>query len=214
MIQFIQNLIENDFIATSVLSFVPLIELKGGIIFARGVEINAVLSFLLAYFGSTVAFFPVFFLFVPVLNLLKKIKWFSALADKIELFFKEKAERAYGKAEKGKKARSEIFYKTLGVFLFVAIPLPMTGVWTGTVIAVFLGLKFKNAILPVVAGNLTAGVIISVLAEIIIALSPNVTVAGDILNYVLYGLFILAAALFIFVIVKILRKKKNTVEEK
>ena len=101
MIQFIQNLIENDFIATSVLSFVPLIELKGGIIFARGVEINAVLSFLLAYFGSTVAFFPVFFLFVPVLNLLKKIKWFSALADKIELFFKEKAERAYGKAEKG-----------------------------------------------------------------------------------------------------------------
>ena len=49
----------------------------------------------------------------------------------------------------------------LGVFVFIAIPLPMTGVWTGTAIAVFLGLKFRQVILPVLGGNLVAGLIIS-----------------------------------------------------
>ena len=85
----------------------------------------------------------------------------------------------------------------------------MTGVWTGTAVAVFLGMKFKDAVLPVMIGNLVAGAIISVLAEIIVA------VWGDlkILDYVLYGLFALAAIMLAIVIIKILRKK-NTAEEK
>ena len=215
MVEFIQNLIGNDKIATVILSFIPLIELKGGIIFARGAALSGLTSFLLAYVGSTAAFFPVFFLLVPVLKLLKKINGFNAFADKTELYFKEKAESALKKAEKnGKAARSETFYKMFGAFIFVAIPLPMTGVWTGTAVAVFLGLNFKDAVLPVVVGNLVAGAIISVLAEIIIALSPDVFTAGRILNGVLYGLFALAAIILIVFIVKILRKKKITAEEK
>ncbi|MBQ6727336.1 MAG: small multi-drug export protein [Clostridia bacterium] len=210
MVEFIQNLIGNDKIATLIMSFIPLIELKGGIIFARGASLNFFESFGLSYFGSTVAFIPVFFLLVPILNLLKKIKWFNAFADKIELFFKDKADNALKKAEKsGKKAHTEKFYKILGTFIFVAIPLPMTGVWTGTAVAVFLGLKFKDAVLPVVIGNFIAGAIISVLAEIILAASGNLAI----LDYVLYGLFALAAVMLILVIVKISLKKK-TAEEK
>lgn len=210
MVEFIQNLIGNDRIATLIMSLVPLIELKGGIIFARGAALNFFESFGLAYVGSTIAFIPVFFLLVPILNLLKKIKWFNAFADKIELFFKDKADNALKKAEKsGKKAHTEKFYKILGTFIFVAIPLPMTGVWTGTAVAVFLGLKFKDAILPVVIGNFIAGAIISVLAEIILAASGNLAI----LDYVLYGLFALAAVMLILVIVKISLKKK-TAEEK
>ncbi len=211
MVEFIQNLIGNDKIATLIMSFIPLIELKGGIIFARGASLNFLESFGLAYIGSTVAFIPVFFLLVPILNLLKKLKWFAAFADKIETYFKDKANGALIKAEKsGKKARSEKFYKMLGTFIFVAIPLPMTGVWTGTAVAVFLNLKFKDAILPVFIGNFVAGAIISVLAEIILALSASLVV----LDYVLYGLLALAAVLLVIVIVKILRKKKITAEEK
>ena len=210
MVEFIQNLIGDDKIATLIMSFIPLIELKGGIIFARGASLNFFESFGLSYLGSTVAFIPVFFLLVPILNLLKKIKWFNAFADKIELFFKDKADAALKKAEKsGKKAHTEKFYKILGTFIFVAIPLPMTGVWTGTAVAVFLGLKFKDAILPVVIGNFIAGAIISVLAEIILNLSGNLAI----LDYVLYGLFALAAIMLILVIVKISLKKK-TAEEK
>ena len=211
MVDFISNLIGNGKIATAILSFIPLIELKGGIIFARGVGLNFFESFALSYLGSTIAFVPVFFLLVPILNLLKKIKWFKTFADKIELYFKDKAANALKKAEKsGKKARTEKFYKILGTFIFVAIPLPMTGVWTGTAVAVFLNLKFKDAILPVVIGNFIAGTIISVLAEIILAASGNLVV----LDYVLYGLFVLAAVLFIVALVKILRKKKSTAENK
>ena len=211
MVGFIQNLIGNDKIATLLMSFIPLIELKGGIIFARGAGLGFFESFFLSYLGSTIAFIPVFFLLVPILNLLKKIKWFKAFADKIELFFKDKAAGALIKAEKsGKKARTETFYKMLGTFIFVAIPLPMTGVWTGTAVAVFLNLKFKDAILPVVVGNFIAGAIISVLAEIILALSGNLIV----LDYVLYGLFALAAIMLIIAIIKISRKKKSTAEEK
>ena len=195
MVGFIQNLIGNDKIATLLMSFIPLIELKGGIIFARGAGLGFFESFFLSYLGSTIAFIPVFFLLVPILNLLKKIKWFKAFADKIELFFKDKAAGALIKAEKsGKKARTETFYK----------------MWTGTAVAVFLNLKFKDAILPVVVGNFIAGAIISVLAEIILALSGNLIV----LDYVLYGLFALAAIMLIIAIIKISRKKKSTAEEK
>ena len=211
MVQFLQNLIGNDKLATLLMSFIPLIELKGGIIFARGAGLNFLESFSLSYLGSTIAFIPVFFLLVPILNLLKKIKWFKAFADKVENYFKDKADGALVKAKKsGKKARTETFYKMLGTFIFVAIPLPMTGVWTGTAVAVFLGLKFKDAILPVIIGNFIAGAIISVLAEIILALSGNLIV----LDYVLYGLFALAAIMLVIVIIKISRKKKSTAEEK
>ena len=214
MVEFISNLIGDAHLATIIMSIVPLIELKGGIIFARGVGLNLFESFGLAYLGSTLAFIPVFFLLVPILNLLKKIKWFRVFADKIELYFKDKADEALIKAKKsGKKARSEKFYKLLGTFIFVAIPLPMTGVWTGTAVAVFLGLKFKDAALPVIIGNFIAGAIISILAAIIIALSPDFFTAEKILNGVLYGLFALAIILLAVVIIKISRKKKSAEEK-
>ena len=47
----------------------------------------------------------------------------------------------------------------LSLFIFVAVPFPVTGVWTGTAIAVFLGLKFKESVLPIAGGNLIAGII-------------------------------------------------------
>ena len=47
----------------------------------------------------------------------------------------------------------------LGVFLFVAIPLPLTGVWTGTAIALFIGMSRKATMTSVISGNLVAGLI-------------------------------------------------------
>lgn len=204
MVEFINNLIQNEFWATLVMSFVPLIELKGGIVFARGVGLDFFVSLLFAYVGSTVAFILVYFLLKPVLALLKKVKWFNTFALKIESYFKQKADETLAKQQQnGKgKALSDTFIKKLGVFIFVAIPLPMTGVWTGTAVAVFLNLKFKEVILPVALGNLVAGVIISVLAEICIAFWSLKS-----LDYILYALFALALILLVIVIVKIARQK-------
>ncbi|MBQ9734942.1 MAG: small multi-drug export protein, partial [Clostridia bacterium] len=161
MVEFIQNLIGNDLWATVIMSIVPLIELKGGIVFARGVGFDFFSALGLAFIGSTIVFIPIFFLLKPVLTLLKKIKWFNSLALKVEDYFKSKADETLQKQqEKGSKSKvSDRFIKQIGVFIFVAIPLPMTGVWTGTAIAAFLDLKFKDAVLPIVLGNLVAGLI-------------------------------------------------------
>ena len=207
MVEFISNLIGNNYVATSIMSLIPMIELKGGIVFARGAGMGFFLAFALAYVGSTAAFLFVYWLIKPILKLLKKIKWFNSFALKIESYIQKKADDAVKKSEnKAKKAKSAKFIKQLAVFIFVAIPLPLTGVWMGTAIAVFLNLSFKDSILPVVLGNLVAGVIISLLAELFIAIW-NIAV----LDYVLYGLLGLAVVLLIFTIVKISMQKTKPV---
>jgi uncharacterized membrane protein len=212
MSEFISNLIGDNYIATAVMSLVPLIELKGGIIFARQF-MGAGLAFLLAYLGSTIAFIPVYWLLIPILNGLKKIKWFNGFATKIENYFKIKADDALKKQEGKKGAKmSEKLLKQLAVFLFVAIPLPMTGVWTGTAVAVFLGLRFKDSILPIILGNVVAGGLILGLAELwVVAFGSAAT-----LDYVLWGLLALALVLLVVTIVKICKTEPITepLEEK
>ncbi len=189
------------FFGTVIMSLIPLIELRGGIVFARSIGFSFLEAFILAYVGSTLVFIPIYFLFKPILKLLKKIKWFNGFAVKVENYFQDKAEDTLKKQQDNtaKKGLSERFKKILGVFIFVAIPLPMTGVWTGTAIAVFLDLKFKDAVLPIAFGNLIAGLIISVLSEIF----------KEYLDYILWGLFVLAGILLIITIIKISKGKKD-----
>jgi hypothetical protein len=126
----------------------------------------------------------------------------------VENYFTDKAQQTIEKqkAKKSKRTMSEKLLKQLGVFIFVAIPLPMTGVWTGTAIAVFLDLKFKGVIWPVLLGNLVAGLIISALAELCIAVW---TLAS--LDYILYGLFALALIMLVVFIIKVaIKKPKET----
>ncbi len=203
MTEFISNLIGNEYLATILMSLFPLIELKGGIVFAQSAGIPPILSFLLAYVGSTIVFIPIYFLLKPILSLLKKIKWFNGFALKVEGYFQKKADETLKEQqEKRKSVKSGDFLKILGVFIFVAIPLPMTGVWTGTAIAVFLGLKFKDSILPIVLGNFVAGILILILSLVCTAI-------GISLDLVLYILFALALVLLIVVIIKISRVKTD-----
>lgn len=204
MIDLFSSWIGNDYLATVIMSFVPLIELKGGIVFALK-PLSVFMAFLLAYVGSTIAFFPVYWLLVPILNGLKKIKWFNGFASKVENYFKNKADQTLKNQQaKNKSSKiSETLLKQIGVFVFVAIPLPVTGVWTGTAIAVFLGLKFRHAILPVILGNLVAGGIILGLAELCLVIFGTV----DVLDYILYALLGLAVIFLVVTILKISKSK-------
>lgn len=206
MRDFISTLIGNDYLATILMSFIPLIELKGGIVFAWG-KINYILAFLLAYVGSTLAFVLVYFLLKPILNLLKKINFINKIALKIERYFSDKASETLDKRkEKNKRGISEKILKQLGVFIFVAIPLPMTGVWTGTAIAVFLNLKFREAVVPVVTGNFIAGLLICLLSVVC-------NLVGISLDLILWILLVLAILLFVMIIIKILTKKSDGEKE-
>jgi len=147
-------------------------------------------------------FFIIFFLLIPVLNLLKKWKFFRRLAEGVENYISNKAERELQKREGSKLSITKI--KTFAVFIFVAIPLPMTGIWMGSALAVFLGLKFKEAVLPVAIGNLIAGLIISVLAEVFL----------EYVDIILGVLLALAVILLIVFIIKVYKvSKKGKVED-
>lgn len=194
----VNDLIGNPALTAMLVALVPLIELKGAILFARASGLGFLAALGASYLGSTVVAVPIFFLLRPILNLLKKVKWFNRFACKVEEYFRKKAEEV--KNRKGKLSESGI--KQLGVFIFIAIPLPMTGVWTGTAIAVFLGLKFKEIILPVLGGNLVAGLIISLLAELFL---PYV----DIILYVLFALVVVMLIVFIVKIALTKPKEDN-----
>ncbi len=198
-IESVNNLIGNPALTAMLVSVIPLIELKGAILFARASGLGFFAALGASYIGSTIVFIPIFFLLRPILNLLKKIKWFNSFANKVEAYFQKKADEV--KNRKGKLGEAGI--KMMGVFIFIAIPLPMTGVWTGTAIAVFLGLKFRQVILPVLGGNLIAGLIISVLAELFI----------DYVDYILYGLFALVVVMLVVFIVKVALTKPKKAEE-
>ena len=128
-------------------------------------------------------------------------------STKIENYFDTKAQETLKKRqEKNAKIKDPNFIKKLGVFIFVAIPLPMTGVWTGTAIAVFLGLKFKEAVLPIVLGNFIAGLLICGLSALCGVLSIS-------LDTVLWVLFALAGVLFVLTIIKIACSKHKTEQQ-
>lgn len=136
------------------ISMVPLIELRGAIPIAIGMDLGlpewAVL--LIAIIGNIIPV-PIIYLFArKVLEWGKKckIKWFK----KFCIFC----------LEKGKKAGNKLLKKTkagvyVALFLFVAIPIPGTGAWTGTLAASILDLDFKKSLLSVILGVITAGLI-------------------------------------------------------
>ena len=204
MVNFISNLISNPYLATIIMSFVPLVELKGAIMFSRGIGLSFLEALSLSFLGSTAIAVILFFLLIPILGLLKKIKWFNGFVVKVENYISKKADETVEKQKHNpnKKIFSETRLKQIAIFIFVAIPLPMTGVWMGTAIAVFLGLKFKESILPLALGNLVAGLIISLIAEICLVFWTL-----KVLDYILYGMFALALILLILFIIKVVNSK-------
>ena len=98
---------------------------------------------------------------LPVLFLLLFLDPFSRLLSKISIF-----EKILHWLFERTRRRGKIInrYGWIGLALFVAIPLPITGAWTGSLIAVLFGLKFKHAFLSIFIGILIAGVIVTSLS--------------------------------------------------
>lgn len=145
----------NQLILAIILSILPISELRGGmpvaISYALKNSIQIFPIFLLIVFSNILAVFVVFF-FLDFLNdKLLKIRVYKK-------FFDFYLERIRKKANKLNKKISTAGYIALA--LFVAIPLPATGAWTGAFIAWFLGLERKKSILAIALGVLIAGLIV------------------------------------------------------
>ena len=199
IVEFLQSITDNPYLTVVLTSMFPLIELKGAIPVGTALGLGLWQTAGLAYIGSTIISLPIFFLLVPVFNLMKKWKPLSRLVEKIEGVFKRQAEKVRAKGGAGNVKRM----LSMGVYIFVALPLPLTGVWTGTAIAVFLGLNFKESILPIVFGNLTAGSIITLLTYLF----------KDYVEYIILGLFAVAIIMLIVFIVKVAISKPEQASE-
>ena len=149
------------YIIVFLISMVPLIELRGAIPYAVGVNnlggnMNMVVVYILAIIGNML---PVPFIYLFARKILEwgKDKKFIG---KFFTFCLEKGEKA-GKKLVGKTGRGGLF---LALMLFVGIPLPGTGAWTGTLAASFLNMGIKSTTLAVSLGVIIAGIIMGVVA--------------------------------------------------
>ena len=135
------------------ISMVPIIELRGAVPIAiSAFHLPLIPAFAVCILGNMLPV-PIIYLFAR-----KVLVWGSdkPLIGKLFTFFLEKGEKA------GKKLLSHTgkgaYY---GLFLFVGIPLPGTGAWTGTLAASILNLEFKKTVLACMAGVILAGIIMA-----------------------------------------------------
>ena len=116
------------------ISMIPILELRGALLVAGPI------------LGVKVSTAFILLLITPVFNWMKGTKTFKPLVDKLE-------NRAMSRKDQIEK------YEFWGLVLFVGIPLPGTGAWTGSLIAALLGMKFKKAFPAVIVGICMATVI-------------------------------------------------------
>ena len=143
------------YIIVFLVSMVPLIELRGAIPIAVGLGLPKLISFIISIIGNMLPV-PVIYLFAR-----KVLEW-----GKDKKYIGKFFTWCLLKGEKGGKKLEETAGKGLywALFLFVGIPLPGTGAWTGTLAASILDLDFKKTVLAVMGGVLLAGLIMMFLS--------------------------------------------------
>lgn len=145
-----------NYIIIFFISMVPLIELRGAIPYAVGFHLPLVQSYIICILGNMVPM-PFIFLFARrILEWGKDKKYIG----KFFTFCLEKGHKG-GEALKQKAGRG-LFWALL---LFVGIPLPGTGAWTGTLAASILDMDFKTSIAAVLGGVVLAGVIMGLVSS-------------------------------------------------
>ncbi len=138
------------YIAIFIVSMIPLIELRGAIVISQGWQMPLLTSYIVCVIGNMLPV-PVIYLFAR-----KVLEWGQ---DKkyIGKFFTFCIEKGHkGGAKLKEKAGRGVF---LALLLFVGIPVPGTGAWTGTLAASFLDIGFKKSVIAVLLGVLLAGII-------------------------------------------------------
>lgn len=139
------------YIIVFVISMIPILELRGGLLAASMLGLPMWQSYLICFIGNIL---PIPFILWFINPIFRKMRnW--PLIGKVIIWCEKKAEKKKDKIEN---------LKYLGLFLFVGIPLPGTGAWTGCLIAALLNLDKKKSLLAAILGVLMAGIIMLILS--------------------------------------------------
>ena len=126
----------------------PVSELRGAIPLALSFGFSFKKAFIFSVIGNLIPVIPILILLEPVSNRLREFKLWSKFFDWL---FKNTRN----------KANSVQKYEALGLALFVAIPFPATGAWTGAVAASLFKIRFRYALIAIISGVIIAGVLVS-----------------------------------------------------
>ena len=137
--------------AVFIISMIPILELRGGLLAASLLKISAAKALPICIVGNIIPI-PFILLFIrQIFKLMKKTKIFHGLIERLE-------KRAMGKSDQIKR------YEFLGLLLFVGVPLPGTGAWTGSLIASLLEVDIKKSSVAIFCGLIMATVIMYVVS--------------------------------------------------
>lgn len=152
LMQWLTTDLNGEFILTLLVSMIPVVELRGGIPFGVAAGLPVWAAYLAAVIGNLL---PVPFIVVYIRRIFMFMRQhmprLNSVVDKME----QKAHL---------KSAAVLKYQYLGLAIFVAIPLPGTGAWTGALVAAFLDMRLKKAMPSIAGGVLSAGLIISILS--------------------------------------------------
>lgn len=131
----------------------PIIELRGAIPVGMSLGMSPVHATVISFIGSMIPVPFILFTIRPIFNYLKKTRLFKKLVHKLT---DRSLNNNGGKIQK---------YGTWGLIIIVAIPLPGTGVWSGSLAAALLDMRFKWAFPAILVGNLIAGILVMTLSN-------------------------------------------------
>ena len=151
LMQWLTDTRAGEFTLTVLVSMIPVVELRGGIPFGVAAGLPVWAAFTAAVIGNLI---PVPFIIVYIRRI---FQWMRRHMPRLNRMVDALESKAHLKGKRVTK------YKYLGLTLFVAIPLPGTGAWTGSLAAAFLDMPLRKALPSVIVGVLIAGMAISIL---------------------------------------------------
>lgn len=142
---------------TMLVSMVPIIELRGGVPFGTALGLAPEAALVAAIIGNML---PIPFIIVYIRRI---FLWMRRKSPKLNTLVDKLEKKAHLKGQKVTK------YKYIGLWLFVAIPLPGTGAWTGALAAAFLNMPLRKALPSIFLGVVTAGLIMTFATGIVVS---------------------------------------------
>lgn len=134
-----------------IISLFPVLELRGGLIAAKLLDMDLLRAFAICYIGNMLPI-PFILLFIrKIFHVLRKRRFWKKIIERLEVRSKRKNETVQK-------------YRGWGLLLLVAIPLPGTGGWTGALVAALADMRLRTAIPIIAVGVLIAGLIMSALS--------------------------------------------------
>ena len=141
----------NKDVVIFIISMMPILELRGGMLAASLLHVDFLRALCICIIGNLL---PIPFILIFLEKVMEIFeKW--SVTSKVVKWLEKKVDNKRSQIDK---------YGYLGLILFVGIPLPGTGAWTGTLVAIMLGLNKKKSFICILIGVLMASIIMSILS--------------------------------------------------